>query len=68
MDNTCQKCGNDYPSSFMADWSICNFCKEKELKEMGYEYMDSLGIGWTSEDLQDISKEEIEELIQNSHL
>ena len=63
--STCQCCNNQYPDEFMADWSICFECK----KEQGnYEYIDSMGIGWSSEDLLDISIEEIEELIQNNLL
>lgn len=63
--STCQNCSNQYPDEFMANCYICKSCK----KEQGnYEYIDSLGIGWSSEDLLNITIEEIEELIQNSKI
>lgn len=54
----CHSCGRQYDDSF-ADWTICRDCAMKQLKESEEEtgrkivYMDSLGISWTQEELDE---------------
>ncbi len=51
MEN-CYGCGRPYDDSF-ADWTICRDCMRQEQQERGVVYMDSLGICWTQEELDD---------------
>ena len=53
MEN-CYGCGRPYDDSF-ADWTICRECSFQQQKESGREvvYMDSLGISWTQEELDE---------------
>lgn len=65
--NQCQCCGNEYPLNEMADWTICFSCIREEQSRMGYVYTDSLGIGWTYNDLQEIGGiAEVENLINSN--
>jgi len=49
--NTCLACNHEFNNESMADFIMCIYCKQQELQLLGYVYMDSLGIGWTEEDL-----------------
>ena len=53
MDD-CHGCGRPYDDSF-ADWTICRVCKQQQMEEHHQEpvYMDSLGICWTQEELDE---------------
>lgn len=53
MEN-CYGCGRPYDDSF-ADWTICRSCMLNEMQKAGREvaYMDSLGISWTQEELDE---------------
>ncbi len=53
MDN-CHGCGRPYDDSF-ADWTICRDCMLEQQRSNGRDiaYMDSLGISWTQEELDD---------------
>ena len=53
MDN-CHGCGRPYDDSF-ADWIICQNCMYQQQIESGRNivYMDSLGITWTQEELDE---------------
>jgi len=48
----CHSCGRPYDDSF-ADWTICRDCIWQQQQERGVVYMDSLGITWTQEELDD---------------
>ena len=48
----CHGCGREYDDSF-ADWTICRDCMWKQQEERGVVYMDSLGICWTQEELDE---------------
>lgn len=50
----CHGCGRPYDDSF-ADWTICRSCMMSQAQESGMEvaYMDSLGIMWTQQDLEE---------------
>lgn len=64
----CQKCGNHYLQDKMADWTICFSCMNIEKEKMGYAYVDSLGIGWTDEDLMQVGGiDEVEYLCAQSN-
>lgn len=60
MEN-CHSCGRPYEDSF-ADWTICRECAMNEARERGAVYMDSLGITWTQEELDNAGG--IEEVIR----
>ena len=53
MEN-CYGCGRPYDDSF-ADWTICRDCMWQQQQEAGRPvvYMDSLGISWTQEELDE---------------
>ena len=51
MEN-CYVCGCPYDDSF-ADWTMCRDCAWKDGQERGVVYLDSLGISWTQEDLDE---------------
>jgi len=48
----CHDCGRPYDDSF-ADWTICRSCMFKRQEDRGVVYMDSLGICWTQEELDE---------------
>ena len=50
-DETCDKCGQ--PAD--AGWNICSRCKKKEVqKQVGEDvYIDSMGIAWTQEEIEE---------------
>lgn len=54
MEN-CYGCGRPYNDSF-ADWTICRDCMWEQQKKSGRDivYMDSLGITYTQEELEDM--------------
>lgn len=48
----CHGCGRPYDDSF-ADWTICRDCMWQHQQERDVVYMDSIGICWTQEELDD---------------
>lgn len=49
---SCHGCGRPYDDSF-ADWTMCRSCAFEQQQERGVVYMDSLGICWTQEELDE---------------
>lgn len=54
QDQQCHVCGQLFYDSQMADWTICFACKKHQMEELLGEdvYIDSLGITWTKEELE----------------
>lgn len=50
--NNCHGCNRPYDDSF-ADWTICRECMWEQQEERGAVYMDSFGICWTQEELDE---------------
>ncbi|WP_408998472.1 hypothetical protein ACJ77P_12945 [Syntrophus buswellii] len=50
----CHCCGGYFPDEAMADWTICFHCKKKQMEEIYEEevFIDSLGICWTRDDIE----------------
>lgn len=48
----CHNCGRPYDDSF-ADWTICRDCMWQMEQARGVVYLDSLGISWTQEELDE---------------
>ena len=68
--DSCHGCGRPYDDSF-ADWTICRACKQREMEEYhgAPVYMDSLGICWSQEELEEAGGlEEVIKLNQEAKL
>ena len=56
----CNNCGRPYDDSF-PDWSICSGCLRQQVPDNNY--IDSLGIVWSPEELEDAGGQtEVEKL------
>jgi len=61
----CHCCGGSYPDADMADWTICRSCMARQMP--ADTYIDSLGICWSPEDVQEAGGvEEIEKMCRES--
>jgi reverse gyrase len=57
----CHNCGGEYPDEMMADWTICRNCMQDQVGED--KYIDSLGIVWSKEELEEAGGEKEVELM-----